>query len=119
MGYYTEYTLDVQNVDTQAQHDKIIEALESKGVWHYALHEGSYDETYKSSFFDHHDCAKWYKHDDDMIEISKMFPECTFKLTGFGDDRDDMWYALYKNGEYETCSAHIEWDTPSEIYWEE
>lgn len=119
MGYYTSHTLDVIHVKDAATHEAIVTKLKEKGVWGYALHGGDYNERYHTSCFYSDDVAKWYEHDEDMEDISRSFQEATFKLTGFGEDREDMWYTLYHNGESEEVQAVITWPDPTEIEWED
>lgn len=40
----------------------------------------------------------WYEHDDDMMEMSRRYPELTFVLTGAGENPGDEWKKYYKNG---------------------
>ena len=118
MGYYTSYNLDVNNVKSQAEHDALYEALNKKGIIGYAFYGGDWDKKNTSSFWND-DCVKWYDHDTDMLEISKQFAEMTFKLTGVGEEDDDRWYTLYRNGESETISAVLIWPEPKKIEWKE
>ncbi len=119
MGYYTSYNLDVNNVKSRAEHEMLHDALNKKGIIGYALDDGDWSESLKVSYFWSCDCAKWYDHDEDMVEISKEFPEMTFKLTGNGDADDDRWYTLYRNGELETVEAMLIWPEPKKIEWKE
>jgi len=119
MGYYTSYNMDVNNVKSQAEHEAILDKLHELNVIGYALDVGYWSERSKSSSFYSYDEAKWYDHDADMLEISKQFPEMTFKLTGVGEDDDDRWYTLYRNGEFETIQAVVTWPEPEKIEWKE
>ena len=119
MGYYTSYTLDVIHVKDAAMHEAIVQKLKERKVWGYALYGGEYNVQYHTSCFYSMDSSKWSDHDDDMEEISRSFPDATFRLTGFGDDREDMWYTLYRNGESEEVRAVITWPDPTEIEWED
>lgn len=117
MGYYTSYNMDVRNVKTEAEHEAIKRKLEELNVFGYALHDAEYSENNKLSMFWGYDEAKWYDHDEDMIRISECFPDATFKLYGTGEDPDDRWYTLYRNGKYETIHAEITWPDPTMIEW--
>lgn len=119
MGHYTSYNLDVNNVKSQAEHEAIINKLIEFKIWGDALHDGEWNEKRRSSSFYNYDVARWHDHDQDMIELSKVFPEMTFNLCGTGEDADDRWYTLYRNGEYETIYAEIVWPEPQRIKWEE
>ncbi len=116
MGYYTSYNMDVNNVKSKAEHDALYDALRKKNIIGYAFYGGDWDKHNSSSFWCS-ECVKWYDHDEDMLEISKQFPEMTFKLIGTGDDDDDRWYTLYRNGEFETVKAVLTWPEPERIEW--
>lgn len=119
MGYYTSYNLDVNNVKSQAEHEAILDKLHELNVIGYALDIGYWNERSKSSSFYSYDEAKWYDHDEDMIKLSEAFLKMTFKLYGTGEEPDDRWYCLYKNGEMEQIDAVITWPEPQKIKWEE
>jgi hypothetical protein len=59
------------------------------------------------------DSLKWYDHHDDMIALSKEFPDVMFMLKGEGEDRDDNWRLFVQNGEWEEVFATIVWNAPS------
>ena len=99
MGYYTSYNLEVRNIPDEATAKKIIEAVEQKQLIRYVfdkcpkLSPDSLDK-YALDFYCY-DEAKWYEYDEDMIEISKQFPECKFKLYGRGEELLDVWNKYY------------------------
>jgi hypothetical protein len=59
--------------------------------------------------------VKWYEHDDDMLKLSKEFPEVTFILSGEGEESDDMWESKYKDGKMATRCPVIEWPEFGEL----
>jgi hypothetical protein len=61
----------------------------------------------------HGDCldsARWYEHEEDMIELSQRNPDVVFCLWGRGEDNDDIWYKYFKNGLIQRCHANITFD---------
>jgi len=92
MGYYTDYTLTVENAD-----DKLEELTEML-TKEYGF------EAWGEQFWRN---AKWYEHDNDMLELSREYPEVLFDLYGDGEDSDDMWHSYYKNGKMQHCPAEI------------
>ena len=53
---------------------------------------------------------KWCNHDEDMIEISKLYPDVLFTLDGNGEDVGDIWRTYYKNGKMQETKANIVFD---------
>ena len=118
MGYYTCYNMDVQGFKNEAELKALTEKLQKKEILGYALmHDYRLDRDNHTASFDGYDAVKWYDHDTDMLEISREFPDMTFKLMGQGDDADDRWYTLYHNGTCECIQAEIVWPDPKEIRW--
>lgn len=107
MGYYTVYSLGADHYDHKTGtrtddvsgdlRDEINEELRKRDVIEYALTED----------WSCYDAVKWYDHDDDMIEVSKMFPDVLFCLHGEGETSEDMWDAYYLNGKMQYCGAEI------------
>ena len=51
--------------------------------------------------------GKWYSCDDDMLALSRLFPEFLFELHGEGDSADDLWISYYQDGKMQTCFGKI------------
>lgn len=107
MGYCTSYSLELEMYDhktgarsmcvpTEIQ-DKVVAALTEFEIIGYALTSDLYCA----------DCVKWYDHDDDMIKVSKMFPDVLFCLHGEGESNDDLWDTYYLNGKTQDCPATV------------
>jgi hypothetical protein len=45
-----------------------------------------------------------------MAEVSKLFPNTVFSLSGEGEDSDDLWRAYFKNGVVKIYQARILYD---------
>ena len=112
MGYYTNHNLKIHKIDNEEINnnedlnekleDKINEAISSHEDMSYAV--GSVTEDWYC------DSCKWYKHREDMIEFSKLFPDVVFELEGEGENSGDVWKEYYKNGKYQYCPAKITFD---------
>lgn len=107
MGYYTDYILTVHDKDNHRNLpvgfyiDSFQEELEK--IAGYTFHwDGNKFSTAS---------IKWYNHEDDMILISKLYPDWVFMLKGHGEgwsfDDPDIWIAIIKNGEYKKRKAQI------------
>lgn len=96
MGYYTYYSLDIQN-STNDDIAKVVRYLKEKDIIGYALDEALCPA----------DGVTWYEHHEDMIDLSMEFPNLYFVLHGEGDDREDIWDAHYQNGIFQELYASI------------
>ena len=97
MGYYTDYGLTVKHVSPLLKAD-LEKEVEKMGV--FCADHGSVEEGWYTN-------AKWYDHDDDMLLLSKRFPNVVFTLYGDGESSDDMWVSYYMNGAQQYASAVI------------
>lgn len=92
MGYYTYYSLE-----TDHEHDR--EKFED------AIREVS---GYGCNMFE--EAIKWRSHEEDMVVVSKHFPDVTFWLQGNGEGIDDVWVKWFKNGEMQSWT--LDYDIP-------
>lgn len=98
MGYYTDYYLNAAPV-SEEQYNSISAFLkELRDVEEECFEDGA---GYWKNIQD-----TWYQSFDDMVSISKQFPEVLFTLTGYGDQRDDQWIEYFKNGRVQHCSVY-------------
>lgn len=103
MGYYTAYNLSVRTVDNKSEIidlatiDNIVSLLVEKGVIGYALDEN----------LNCHDTVTWYDYEEDMLDISKQFPDVLFCLHGEGEESGDIWDHYFLNGKAQYCKAEI------------
>lgn len=91
MGYYTEFELvlkgKMKNVEKFLTDDPCV-----------------YYEKFSKMFYQHdgifygNDNWKWYEYHDDMTSLSTEYPKILFELTGYGEERGDIWRKFYKNG---------------------
>lgn len=85
MGYYTDYGLIM--IGPEDEQDKIREELRSLGMIELA------DEDSMS--------AKWYNHEEDMSRIAKKYPNVLIRLSGCGEEQDDIWEKRWKGKHFE------------------
>lgn len=124
MGYYTYYTLKARNIKDRKRYEEIIAEMIKMELYSTENTDGvfdanHYDEIHRDAIFDAYDECKWYDHTYDMVKLSKLFPEVTFKLHGEGEEKEDMWNEYFHNGTAELCTAIITYPRPVEIDWEE
>lgn len=99
MGYNTDYYLTASPVDKEL-HEKIEQVLDERGLFIEAYDTGSWGDPDDT----------WYEHTEDMLEISKLFPDVLFRLHGIGEASDDVWTEYYKNGLMQACPVYeTEW----------
>lgn len=118
MGYYTYFSLYVENDDKIKR--QIAEDL-YRIIWDEKCDLYSKDEYQDIDYNDDIFCEdlKWYDWYDDMIDISKKYPNCLFHLEGFGEDHDDWWEAHFKNGHGYQQMAIIPPFDPSKLRMED
>jgi hypothetical protein len=95
MGYCTSYTLAWDKHDCDVA---INEYIRNSEMHNYALEEDG--RCYGS--------CKWYDHEADMREMSKVFPDAVFDLYGEGEETGDLWHKYFKNGKMQECIGVVE-----------
>lgn len=124
MGYYTYHTLSVyDNVDNacyggapyrnEERIKEIAMALASNDYFGHC-EDDSWMQYITNSYDPLNavvsgDSIKWYDHDEDMLKLSRQYPDLYFCLTGEGEERDDNWEALYHNGKMQEIRAELVW----------
>ena len=93
MGYMTFYTLVVGGEGQEISDGRREEIL----AWL------EHDESFSSELEDLHESGmsgytKWYEHDQDMLRLSRTFPEVFFVLWGEGEEPEDLWKSYYLDG---------------------
>lgn len=94
MGYYTDYTLSVENAEGKEEEieQRIREVSGYSGL----------------GFEDVYNC-KWYSCFKDMKAVSLEFPNVTFYVYGEGGERGDMWKAIFRNGKSKDVKPQVVW----------
>src|SRR6187402_2123969 len=103
MGYYSKYTMSIQS----SEEDK--ENLEKELRHRYDASMGMCDASIVY-FNEKNDLTKWYEYQDDMTEISKLFPDILFTLKREGEENGHIEKSFYKNGKKQICTARIVFD---------
>lgn len=121
MSSPVSYSLMAQNINME-DFNRLIEALNEKMLIGFAFTDlppfTEHDEKAKQASIDCHGPANWSTWKEDMIEISRMFPDVRFRLAGSCDYPDDNWHSYFENGKVEECNAIITYEQPVEIRWE-
>ncbi len=125
MGYYTNYTIEIDSKQAQVPsckhkpkdvkfcpecgvavgmvdlYDNVIKHLEENYSDDYDLASivDNSSEGWKSEGW------KWYDHEKTMREISTKFPSVIFTLIGEGEESGDMWRKYFKNGKMQIAKA--------------
>ena len=107
MGYYTKYDITMYPRMNDEDELKVMREIASK-IYNEDPTTISDDEA--KWCFDEH--MKWYNHVNDMLDISKKFPNITFVLEGEGEENGDLWVKYFNNGEVEECFAEIVYPQP-------
>lgn len=92
MGYYTWYRIEIT-----PDSEEVRAFIDAAANLSYALDEDG-------------DSCKWYNHEDDMLRLSREFPDILFELHGEGEEAGDLWRKYFKNGKVQRCPAIITYD---------
>lgn len=120
MGYYTRYSMEVQDINNKGYDSyKIAKYMLDKQkesdkfyAFKYELEDFVENEDTKSRIdyglsFDSDDEYTWYDNEEDMRLLSKEFPDILFKLHGEGENNEDIWDKYFINGKMQYCLAKI------------
>lgn len=111
MGYYTQYELHAVDVETCSPITMLEEENIAKRLWE--LIDGSDRYTPKSlAAAVSEDSMKWYDHEENMITLSKEYPNILFVLEGIGEEFPDAWRKWFHNGEFEASYAEVVYPRP-------
>jgi hypothetical protein len=99
MGYYTRHyikTIDLlqPNVSLELNADFF-----NSCCWNRTRPTDEYWQPTKDGryYFEMDECS-WYEHEEDLLKISKDYPEVVFIIDGKGEDSGDIWREFYLNG---------------------
>ena len=111
MGYYTVYHINYK-VPEGVDKEKFSHDL-ARGL--YAVNSDYFDdfvyiENCLIEDLIESDMMKWYDHEEDMCELSKLFPNILFTLEGFGEEQGDIWREYFYNGKFQYAPATIIFD---------
>ena len=108
MGYQTHFSLKVdlmvggkiaQLVDRAPLDAVIANLLETVEEARYALDNDGSTSGNES---------KWYEHQEEMREFSKLHPSVLFTLHGEGEENGDIWDEYYLNGKLQVVKAQMQ-----------
>ncbi|MCP1354624.1 hypothetical protein [Aneurinibacillus migulanus] len=97
MGYYTYFKVDMK-------------PEEPKGLREYLYLEEDRYYALIDALEEIEESHKWYDHEDDMIELSRTFPDTLFELHGEVEEPGDLWRKYFKNGKIQRCPAQITYE---------
>ena len=125
MGYYTEYTLVIDNSQVKDEVEKKkqseIEEIQQSNISDELKMRliKDVEKTYRTSIATQSDVidfltydpfddeCKWYEHTEDMRKISEKYQNVIFSLYGNGEEDGDMWVNYFMNGKVQTEQAVI------------
>lgn len=90
MGYYTRHTFDQASLDLENIREKFEEIT---GYSFYNIVNG--------------ESIKWYDCEENMIELSLLYPNHLFIVNGEGENYDDVWRHYFKDGKGAKYKAEV------------
>lgn len=104
MGYCTSYSLKWDCKKSKTTWDEVSDeiALRQKAGtdFFYAV-----DESGQGT-----DSCKWYDHEKEVSDFSKIYPDVLFELSGEGEESGDIWKKYFKNGKMQLCQVKMTFD---------
>ena len=108
MGYCTYFTITSKPIFKGEKLDKLCEELEE-------ISGGYGFEEYSQGTFGPGDSIKWYSIHDDMLKLSRQYPQHLFIVDGDGEESGDIWRCFFKNGKKDEHTPEI--ILPDEPTW--
>lgn len=97
MGTLTNYKISFMHFgkNKMPREADVVNALNKINPYDFEV--GEDESPLLEDFFE--ESIKWYDHVEDMIKLSKVFPETLFILDGWGEEIGDVWREFYMDGE--------------------
>lgn len=87
MGYYTTFVLE----DVKSYKLSKMQAF-------YTISEALKYTSGLNLYLEGQDTHKWYSWLEDCLEVSRQHPEIAFKISGIGENAEDIWWKDFLNG---------------------
>lgn len=116
MSYYTSYRLEVQGINFKPELEKLTDELDRMEVLSYAIVSCEFDPLSDTQIYPTYEPTTWYDHEQDMLDLSKKFPELTFKLTCIGETFAGVYECYVRNGKCE--KRYASFPQPQYIPWD-
>lgn len=107
MGYYTYYQVSWdkhsdESIDQaiEKKFNEVTGAGEDTFSWDYDVWDSG--DKYALMFQ-----AKWYDWEEDICKLSMAYPDIVFEVSGDGEESEDFWKSVWKDGCYEYHAAEI------------
>lgn len=101
MGYYTYFSAET-NASAEVETQITEELFKISSFFNFDK-----EESVPFSQFMYDMYTTWYDWDKEMVEVSRKFPEVTITMWGNGEESDDMWKCVFKNGKKALVFAEI------------
>jgi len=90
MGYITEFEVTSEYGFPEGFEEKFLE------VTQYDFYDGMFER-------------KWYDYQENMITLSKLYPDTLFEVDGDGEESGDVWKHYFKNGKDKKIQPEMRW----------
>ncbi len=105
MGYCTRYKLKWNCEKSKTTWDEISEEIALRQEVNQDFFYGV------DSDGDGNDACKWYEHEEEVAQFSKIYPDVLFELSGEGEKSGDIWKKYFLNGRMQLCNVKMTFDS--------
>ena len=96
MGYYTLHKIRIINeYNTERNLEILLKKIKEISDYQFTISGSEIED----SDWNGGNGSKWYNCGEDMIKISRALPELEIKINGKGEDEEDIWEYILKNGD--------------------
>ena len=109
MGYYTNYTVNAVDFyanDPRIYNPELLAEIKTKleEISGYSFEGNLDDELYTA------ESVKWYECEEDMNQLSLLYPSILFTVHGEGEEPGDLWNNYHLNGKIQCDVAQIKYE---------
>ncbi len=119
MGYYTNFEIRMYDTTKNKAQMSFCDAGFGETIFKNfnEIVGYSFDVTPTGDYIYSSDEIKWYDHEAEMKQLSKLYPTVLFQVDGDGEEQGDVWVEYFIDGRSQYIKAEITLDDfdPSQL----